>query len=124
MHIHRHLLERIGHQPEASPPQARPAPLNVCPNCASPYVQPLAWKEAPEGNLQIELRCPECWAWTSGVFSAARAQTLDHALQAGRADLAMLYERSVRQSLGEEADRLAAAFERDLVGPDDFRPAA
>lgn len=121
MPLHRQLLDRIAR--DAARPASAPAPLNVCPHCGSPFVQPLCWERLPGGVIQLELRCPECEAWMAGTFSAERVAALDEALQAGRADLALLYERMVRNALHEEADRLAEALARDLVGPEDFRPA-
>ena len=77
----------------------------------------------PEGDITLELRCPECHAAMEGTFPVGRVRELDRALAAGRAEVRSSYDRTVRRHMYQELQSLRAAFELDLIGPDDFSPA-
>jgi hypothetical protein len=96
--------------------------LSRCPVCESRLVQPLRWQERPEGRLQLDLRCPECFAMMRGLFAAEDVAALDADMQAARATISDSHAACVRENMGELADRLAHALALDLVGPDDFAP--
>jgi hypothetical protein len=96
--------------------------LSCCPVCDSRLVQPLGWQERPEGRLQLDLRCPECFARMRGVFAAEDVVALDADMQAARATISEAHATLVRENMSELADRLAHALALDLVGPDDFAP--
>lgn len=98
--------------------------LAECPHCRSRYVQPTDWKALPSGKVSMAMRCPECLVWMSGTFSADRVRELDRTLKTGRADLRTLYEHTVRSNMHRELRALRRALELDLIGADDFRPAA
>jgi len=98
------------------------AALSVCPSCGSGLVQPLRWEKRADGQMTVELRCPECFTWTQAIHSAAEMRELDQLQVSRREELVAAYERSVAESMEQLADCLHAAFARDLVGPDDFAP--
>ena len=94
--------------------------LSECPHCTSRYVQPTQGKALPDGKVSLTLRCPDCSSWMTGTFSAERVRELDRQLSLGRAELRASYEQAVRRNMSAELHHLAAAFARDLIGPDDF----
>jgi hypothetical protein len=94
--------------------------LSRCPVCDSRLVQPLGWQERSQGRLQLDLRCPECFARMRGVFAAEDVAALDADMQAARATISEAHASCVRDNMSELADRLAQALALDLVGPDDF----
>jgi len=51
------------------------------------------------------------------------ARELERGRLEARQSLLAAYEASVDESMTALADRLAEALARDLIGPDDFRPA-
>jgi ribosomal protein S27E len=96
-------------------------PLAVCPHCGSELVQPLGWKELPDGELFLRLQCPDCDTITSGAFQHERVADYDAALVKGKEQLLGDYEAVVRHNMGELAELFQRALELDLVGADDFR---
>ncbi len=96
--------------------------LSVCPSCGSELVQPLRWKERPDGEVLVELRCPECQTITQACHSAQEMQELDRLQNRSRDEIRAAYERSVLESMSTLAERMHDALERDLIGPDDFVP--
>lgn len=103
------------------------ADLSICPACGSGLVQPLRWQEREDGRLNLELRCPECFAWMRGSFPLAEVEELDRTAHAARASIAAAHERRVRENMEALADCFARALALDLVTADDFavtRPAA
>jgi hypothetical protein len=94
--------------------------LSECPHCASRHVQPTDGRALPDGRVALTLRCPDCSSWMSGTFSAERVRELDRQLSTGRAELRISYEQAVKRNMAGELRTLAAAFSRDLIGPDDF----
>jgi hypothetical protein len=72
--------------------------------------------------MVVELRCPECDAWLQACCSRGELAELDKRQAATRELMVDAYERSVAESMEALAECLAAAFELDLVGADDFAP--
>ena len=96
--------------------------LSVCPSCGSELVQPLRWKERPDGEVLVELRCPECQTVMQACHSAEDMQHLDRLQNRSRDVIRAAYEQSVLESMSNLADRMRDALDRDLIGPDDFAP--
>ena len=96
--------------------------LQACPSCGSELVQPLRWQQRKNGELLVELRCPECYVVMQACHTAAEMEELDRRQSASREQIVAAYERSVAEAMERLAENLSAALERDLVGPDDFRP--
>lgn len=97
------------------------ADLSICPSCGSGLVQPLRWQEQ-DGEHELDLRCPECYAHMRGTFEAADVEALDRSLQAARDEISAAYEVTVRESMEALAHCLERALALDLVGADDFAP--
>jgi hypothetical protein len=94
--------------------------LSLCPSCGSDLVQPLRWQHQDDGEILVELRCPECLTWMQASHSPAEMEDLDRRQTAGREQILAAYERSVAENMEALAAHLHEAFARDLVGPDDF----
>ena len=58
--------------------------LQVCPSCGSDLVQPLRWQQRRNGELLVELRCPECHVVMQACHSAQEMEELDRRQSAGR----------------------------------------
>jgi hypothetical protein len=96
------------------------ADLSVCPSCGSELVQPLRWEELDDGRLELDLRCPECFAWMRGRFDAEDVEALDRTLRAARETLNAVHDRLVTESMEAMAECLEGALARDLLSADDF----
>ncbi len=96
--------------------------LSVCPSCRSDLVQPLRWKERSDGEVLVELRCPECHTVTQACHSRQDMEELDRVQSRSRDAIRAAYEQSVLESMSALAARMHDALERDLIGPDDFAP--
>jgi hypothetical protein len=96
--------------------------LRDCPSCGSEFIQPLRWKERADGEVLVELRCPECLTVMEACHSQQDMQELDRHQTRSRDELRAAYERSVLESMSSLAARMHDALERDLIGPDDFAP--
>src|SRR5215212_1344007 len=88
--------------------------LQVCPSCGSDLVQPLRWQQRRNGELLVELRCPECHVVTQACHSKQEMEELDRRQNAGRDLIVAAYEASVTESMECLAQNLREALERDL----------
>ena len=95
--------------------------LRICPGCGSELIQPLRWEQHADGEIIVELRCPECYCWMQCGHTQAEMRDLDRLHASYRDELRCAYEARVHENMTELADVLHVAFERDLLGPDDFR---
>ncbi len=98
------------------------ADLSICPSCGSGLVQPLRWEERDDGRLELDLRCPECFAWMRGRFDPDDVEALDRTLRTARESLNAAHDQFVTESMEAMAECLEAALARDLVTADDFAP--
>ena len=96
--------------------------MSVCPSCGSALLQPLRSRPGNDGQMLVDLRCPECFTWMQECCSRVDLAELDKAQAAWREQLVNAYERSVTESMEALAACLAAALELDLLGADDFAP--
>lgn len=96
--------------------------LSQCPNCASSLVQPLHWEQQDDGEILVELRCPECFTLMRICYTQAEMAELDRRQSDSREQIVSAYEQSVAENMAALANDLHEALERDLVGPDDFVP--
>jgi hypothetical protein len=85
-------------------------------------VQPLRWQQRKNGELLVEMRCPECYVVMQACHTPQEMEELDRRQSASREEIVAAYERSVSESMTALADNLREALARDLVGPDDFAP--
>ncbi len=95
--------------------------LARCPACESALVQPQGWKELPNGDLMLQLRCPDCMIVIAGSFAADQVARFDAELVRGRAQVERAYRAIVRENMSELSVCFSRALELDLIGPDDFR---
>jgi hypothetical protein len=98
------------------------AVLSLCPSCGSALLQPLRSRSAGDGEMVVDLRCPECFMWMQEYCSRIELAELDKRQAAWREMLVDAYEQSVAESMEALAVCLGAALELDLVGADDFAP--
>ena len=96
--------------------------LSLCPRCGSSLLQPMRSRPGTGGDMLVELRCPECFAYLQESCSRDELAELDKRQSASRELLVEAYERSVTDSMEALAACLGAAFELDLVDADDFAP--
>lgn len=83
-------------------------------------MQPLGWQVHTSDEVIVELRCPECFTWMQGCYSAAEVRELDRVSGERRRELVRAYEHFTAESMAALADCLAVALALDLVGADDF----
>ena len=105
--------------PSSLPPVVTPL---VCPGCGSPLLQPLRCEARRRGESVVDLRCPECYAWTQDTLTDVEMRELDARQAALRKELVRAYERCVAESMEALAVCLGMALELDLLGADDFAP--
>ena len=96
--------------------------MSLCPSCGSALLQPLRSRPGSDGDMMVDLRCPECFTWMQESCTPAELADLDKRQAAWRELLVDAYERSVTESMEALAVCLAAALALDLVGADDFAP--
>ena len=98
------------------------AVLSVCPSCGSALLQPLRSRPSGDGEMLVDLRCPECFMWMQECCSRSDLAELDKRQAGWRARLVDAYEQSVAESMEALAVCFGQALELDLVGADDFAP--
>ena len=96
--------------------------LSECPSCGSELIQPLRWEQRPDGEVLVELRCPECFTFMHASHTQAEMAELDRRQSRSREQIVNAYEQTVEANMTALVNDLHEALERDLVGPDDFRP--
>lgn len=94
--------------------------LTVCGSCDCPFVQPVDWEEAGPRHWKLELRCPNCESRGTVVVEDEVVDHYDLVLERGSAELARSLHEVVEASIEDEATRLRAALEQDLILPEDF----
>lgn len=109
------LLRRLG-----GPGYPSSHRLVCCRHCGSDFVNPVCWHEQGETLWWIRLRCGECGLVRDVVVHNDQAEQFDHELDLGVQAIAASLERLDRERMSADADVLAAALQRDLIGPDDF----
>jgi hypothetical protein len=98
------------------------ARLSTCPTCGSHLIQPQRSRAHEGGRMLVELRCPECFAWTQAACTRGELAELDRRQAASRETLQDAYERIVAESMEALGACLGTALALDLIGPDDFAP--
>jgi len=96
--------------------------LSACPSCDSSFLQPLRCEPQGECDVLVDLRCPECMTTLQVAYSRADMAELDRRQTQFRDEIVAAYEQSVTESMEALAASLVAAFDRDLIGADDFAP--
>ena len=98
------------------------SPLRSCPSCGSGLVQPLGWQQQVNGEVLVELRCPECFVVVQACHTGTELAELDRHQAASREVMVAAYERAVADNMAALGDALREGLERDLVTADDFAP--
>jgi hypothetical protein len=80
----------------------------------------VSWHEHDETHWHIDLRCGECGHRWEAVVDDARAKRYDLELGCDTASISRTLERLDRERMAIDAETLADAFARDLIGPADF----
>jgi hypothetical protein len=95
-------------------------PLRRCPECHSRFACPVSWAEHDATHWHIDLRCGECGHRWDVVVDDERAKRYDLELNGDASSIARALERLDLERMAAEAETLAHAFARDLIGPADF----
>lgn len=107
---------RAARQP--APPETR---LEVCTNCDSDYVHPVEWRESDDEHWWMLLRCGECGAEREVTVSDSIAQRFDASLETAAKEIKRAAARLDTERMASEVEVFAAALERNLIYPADFR---
>jgi uncharacterized protein with PIN domain len=108
-------------QSQTSQKGQKQAQLQVCPDCSSDLVQPIAWEQVASSNdWRLWRRCPECEWHGDDVHRESVIDKYDEQLDFGTRELAEEL-RALQQSNMEEAvERFVGALQADLILPEDF----
>jgi hypothetical protein len=105
----------------APPPDVtEPAPLHVCPCCASDLVYPVSWEESSGAAWEVERRCPNCEWRHLGEFGDDELAGFDEALNDGTEALLVALRDTARANMEASVERLIDAIKLDLIEPMDF----
>jgi hypothetical protein len=91
-----------------------------CPICAGELVIPVRWEARDERAWWIRLRCGECTNVREVELSDDAAHRYERDLDVGVREIAVALAKAERARMRADAALLAAALERDLIGPADF----
>lgn len=116
--------EATGAGAEPAADQEEPPPdggeYHVCPICHGELVYPIVWYRANDTAWQLRLRCPECETEREVTAGRADIEDLNRRLYRGSQELAKAADEMSRRNFEEEAAKLVAALEMDLILPMDF----
>ncbi len=122
---HRRPLPRV--QPKVAPAvcEDSPAPAedpdaHHCVVCGSRLVYPLDWERSGKASWILVLRCPECETRREVRLGRASVEEFNRELYHGSQEIAREADLMTRRNFEEEAEKLIAALERDLILPMDF----
>ncbi|HSL96133.1 MAG TPA: hypothetical protein VLA35_09495, partial [Thermoleophilia bacterium] len=102
---------------DAPPPGRKP---HVCPVCHSELVYPVDWQRTSDTAWRLRLRCPECETERDATLGRADVEEYNRHLYYGSQELAQAAQEISRRNFEEEAAKLVAALEMDLILPMDF----
>jgi hypothetical protein len=107
-----------GHGADDAPPPGRKP--HVCPVCHSELVYPVDWQRTSDTAWRLRLRCPECETERDALLGRADVEEYNRHLYYGSQELAQAAQEISRKNFEEEAAKLVAALEMDLILPMDF----
>lgn len=94
--------------------------VNACPVCHSELVYPIDWQRDGEGSWSLRLRCPDCEIERNVMLGRAGVEELNRRLYHAAQQITREAEEMSRRNFEEEAAKLIAALELDLILPMDF----
>jgi hypothetical protein len=94
--------------------------LRYCPSCRGELACPTGRTAHGDFEMEIALRCAECGHCWATVVNHARAAMFDAELGRDAAAMSRSLLKLDLERMAIEAESLAAAFARDLIGPADF----
>jgi hypothetical protein len=107
---------------------ARPTPghvpassnLEVCPACATDFVNPIEWTAIEDHSWWMLLRCAQCEHTREVTVSNAEAERFDEALDSRADPIARAARKLDLERMAVTVESLIVALQRDLIGPADF----
>jgi hypothetical protein len=94
--------------------------LQRCPECGADSVHPVEWEPFGETHWWMLLHCGGCGNWAEVLVDDAAAQRFDRALNSAQDQMILAADRLGLEVMSAQADTLAVALDRDLIGADDF----
>jgi hypothetical protein len=94
--------------------------LQRCPECGADSVHPVDREPFGDAHWWMTLRCGACWNWSEVLVDDNAAQRFDRALDSAQGQMVVAADRMRLESMSAQAERLAVALDRDLIGADDF----
>ena len=109
-------------RPAAPPPRRAPEDEDArrCPVCRSTLVYPIDWDRCGPASWTLLLRCPECETRREVTLGRASVEEFNRELYHGAQAIARAADTMTRRNFEDEAERIVAALERDLILPMDF----
>jgi hypothetical protein len=114
------MFERLLSRRRRAARVRRDADLQYCFTCESDSVHPVEWEPFGDSHWWMLLRCGACGAHSEGLVADAAAQRFDRDLDAAQDEIVRAADRLGLEILAAQAESLAVALERDLIGADDF----
>ena len=102
------------------PPPPEDPDARHCPVCRSTLVYPLDWDRSGPASWRLVLRCPECETRREVTLGRASVEEFNRELYHGAQAIARECDLMTRRNFEDEAERIVAALERDLIQPMDF----
>ena len=94
--------------------------LHVCEGCLTDLVHPTEWSRIGRDAWAVELRCPNCWQHTFGVFTQEEVDRLERALDADEDQIVDALRRAEGARITDEVEAFAAALDAGALLPEDF----
>jgi hypothetical protein len=96
------------------------AGLQHCRECEADSVHPVEWEPFGDTHWWILLRCGACGARGEGLVANTVAQRFDRDLDEAQDEMVRAADRLRHEIMSAQAESMAVALERDLIGADDF----
>jgi hypothetical protein len=96
------------------------ADLCTCGACGCGFVQPVDWAMIGATHWRVSLRCPNCEAIETGVYTQTAVDRFDRELDRGTRRLQTTLARVSKACVEADIKQFARALESDLILPVDF----
>jgi len=91
-----------------------------CSRCGSELVYPVAWRSAPTGGWEVDLRCPNCERGETLELEQTAAERFDEQLEHGADRLKQDLAGLTKANMADQLARFIAALEADAIQPSDL----